>query len=93
MKAAQIYQLQKGDKVSHAHYGICTVDGVMRGFGPLLIPDSAAGLHLLSQESKMPVGTPWVETAYGLVTTLMGISPTVKSTGNPDPTTGTYSRF
>jgi hypothetical protein len=92
MNVKQIYQLQQGDKVTHQTYGVCTVDGVIRSYGPLLKPDTMAGRDLLSQASRTPSGTPVVETAFHLLTSLTMV-PAISSSDAPNPFTGTLPGY
>lgn len=92
MNVKQIYQLQQGDKVNHQTYGACTVDGVIRSYGPLLIPDTIAGRALLSEESRTPKGTPVVETAFHLLTS-MTLLPARSRSDTPNPLTGTFPSY
>ena len=68
MKTVEIYSLQKGEKVMHKHYGICTVDGTIPDFGVKIIPDTKEGLDLLRSQTGMPDGTPLLETSFRLIT-------------------------
>lgn len=68
MGAKEIYQLKKGEKINHKHYGICTVDGIIPDFGVKIVPDSTAGLLLLRSQSGMPDGTPLLEISFRLIT-------------------------
>lgn len=68
MKSKDIYQLKKGEKINHTHFGICTVEGLIPDFGVTIIPDSLAGRMLLRAQSGMPAGTPILETSFRLIT-------------------------
>ena len=92
MNVKQIYQLRQGDKVNHQEYGTCTVDGVIRGYGPLLLPDTTVGRELLKEASRTPIGTPVVETLFHLLT-LISLPTLVLPVGNPGLLTGTLPRF
>lgn len=92
MNFKQIYQLEQGQQVQHEVYGPCTVDGVIRSYGPLLRPNTTVGQTLLSKESRTPIGTAVVETAFHLLTSLN--TPTlVQHVDNPSPLTGTIPRY
>ena len=67
MKAVEVYSLQKGEKVMHKHYGICTVADTILDFGVTIIPDTKQGLELLRGETGMPAGTPLLETSFRLI--------------------------
>lgn len=67
MKSPEIYSLKKGDKVSHKHYGICTVNGTIPDFGVKIIPDTKQGLDLLRSQTGMTDGTPLLETTFSLI--------------------------
>jgi hypothetical protein len=92
MNVKQIYQLQQGTKVHHQHYGLCTIDGVIRSYGPLLLPDTKIGQTLLSQASRTPLGTPVVEPLFHLLTQVSLLT-SVLPTDIPNPLTGTMPRF
>lgn len=94
MNVKQIYQLEQGHKVNHEQFGTCTVDGIIRGQGPLLIPDTIAGRARQSEVSRTPVGTPVVETSFHMLTSLTPF-PSESKTGSfiPSPLTGTLPRF
>ncbi|SOD97067.1 hypothetical protein [Spirosoma fluviale] len=92
MNFKQIYQLEQGQQVQHQVYGPCTVDGVIRSYGPLLLPNTIAGRTLLSQASRTPVGTPVVETDFHLLTSLSAPALAQKP-DNPSPLTGTIPRY
>ena len=92
MNIKQIYQLKQGQKVNHYVYGTCTVDGVIRGRGPLLLPDTIAGRASLSKDSRTPVGTPIVEPLFHLLTSLTQPTAGIRS-DNPNPLTGTLPKF
>lgn len=68
MRSKEIYSLKKGEKISHKHYGVCTVDGTIQDFGVTIVPDSKEGLALLRNQSGMPDGTPLLETSFRLIT-------------------------
>jgi hypothetical protein len=67
MKTKEVYELQKGDRINHKHYGICTVDSIIPDFGPCIIPESKEGLDLLRFHSGMPNGTPLLESSFRLI--------------------------
>ncbi|SFC77016.1 hypothetical protein [Spirosoma endophyticum] len=92
MNVKQVYQLKQGTKVLHQHYGLCTVDGVIRSYGPLLLPDTIAGRNLLSGASRTPLGTPVVEPLFHLLTRV-SLPTSILSSDNPNPLTGTMPRF
>ncbi|QHV95120.1 hypothetical protein [Spirosoma endbachense] len=92
MNIKEIYQLQKGNKVKHSLYGTCTVDGVIRGYGPLLLADTIAGRILLSKDSRTPAGTSVVEPLFHLLTRIT-LPTSVSQSDNPNPLTGTLPRF
>ena len=92
MNVKQIYQLQQGQQVHHQVYGPCTVDGVIRSYGPLLLPTTMAGRTLLSQASRTPVGTAVIETAFHLLSSLS--TPALpQKPDNPNPLTGTLPPY
>mgnify|MGYP007068352626 CR=1 FL=1 len=74
MKTKEVYELQKGDKINHKHYGICKVDSIIPDFGPCIIPESKEGLALLKYQSGMPDGTPLLETSFRLIIGRVGVS-------------------
>jgi hypothetical protein len=67
MKTIEIFNIKKGDKIVHKHYGICTVDEIIPDFGITIIPDTKPGLDLLRFQTGMPDGTPLLETSYRLI--------------------------
>lgn len=74
MKSKEIYQLQKGDKINHKHYGICLVEGIIPEFGVTIIPLSDEKQELLKRQAdtvemfrQMPKGTPLLETSFRLI--------------------------
>jgi hypothetical protein len=67
MKTKEVYELKKGDKINHKHYGICTVDSIIPDFGTCIIPESKEGLDLLRFHSGMPNGIPLLETSFRLI--------------------------
>lgn len=74
MKAKEIYQLKKGDKINHKHYGICLVEGTIPEFGVTIIPESEEKQELLKRQADtvemfqhMPKGTPLLETSFQLI--------------------------
>lgn len=75
MKAKDIYKLVKGDKINHKYYGVCLVDGIIKDFGVVIIPQSDEKQQLLKQHAdtvdmfqQMPKGTPLLETSFRLIT-------------------------
>lgn len=75
MKTKDIYQLKKGDKINHKHYGICLVEGTIPDFGVTIIPLSYEKQELLKKQAdtvemfrQMPKGTPLLETSFRLIT-------------------------
>lgn len=75
MKEAEIYQLKKGDKINHKHYGICLVIEVVPGFGVKIIPETNNKQELLKKHADtvemfqhIPKGTPLLETSFRLIT-------------------------
>jgi hypothetical protein len=75
MKTKDIYELKKGDKINHKHYGICKVEGIIPHFGVLIIPFSEEKQELLKRQGDtvemfrhMPKGTPLLETSFRLIT-------------------------
>jgi hypothetical protein len=61
MKKNEFNSLQKGNKVRHKRYGIMTVVDFIPDFGPTLTADDKSGCELLSEDSGMPFGTPFLE--------------------------------
>ena len=75
MKSKEIYQLKKGDKINHKHYGICSVEGTIPEFGVIIIPLLDEKQELLKRHADtvemfrhMPKGTPLLETSFRLIT-------------------------
>ncbi|HBL74277.1 MAG: hypothetical protein A2W90_18155 [Bacteroidetes bacterium GWF2_42_66] len=68
MKTIEVFELQKGDRINHKHYGICQVDSTIPEFGVCIIPESEESLTLLSRQLGMPIGTPLLETSFRLIT-------------------------
>lgn len=67
MKAKDIFNLKKGDRINHKHYGNCRIDSIIPEFGPCIIPESKEGQALLTYQSGMPAGTPLLETSFRLI--------------------------
>jgi len=72
MGIKEITGLKPNDKIYHKHYGICkvlklqtTITGEL--FGVQLCPETLAGELLLMYQSRMPKGTPLLETSYRLI--------------------------
>ena len=75
MKSKDVYQLKKGDKINHKHYGICLVEGTIPEFGVTIIPISDEKQELLKRQAdtvemfrQIPKGTPLLETSFRLIT-------------------------
>ena len=75
MKTKDVYELKKGDKINHKHYGICVVEGTIPEFGVTIIPISDEKQELLKRQADtvemfqhMPKGTPLLETSFRLIT-------------------------
>jgi len=74
MKSKDIFLLKVGDKINHKHYGICTVDKVILGFGISIIPDTFEMKVKLKRQANTvemfrntPIGTPLLEISFRLI--------------------------
>lgn len=71
MRTKDVNALIKGDHVTHKQYGQCEVVGFVPEFGPLLHPETDAGLVKLRRHSETnemfrcyPIDTPILETSF-----------------------------